>query len=74
MQIAEQVQGIIERFKTQELEIVKGYRFNQYRNVQRINLYLNQRFLDKYDICCTSWTGSFTNYTIWYIKEYWPWY
>jgi len=44
--IPEQVHEIIKEFKTQELEITKGYKFNQYRNIQRINLYLNQRFLE----------------------------
>ena len=37
---------IIDKFKSEELEITKGYKFNQYRNIQRINLYLNQRFLE----------------------------
>jgi hypothetical protein len=37
---------IIDKFKSEELEITKGYKFNQYNNIQRINLYLNQRFLE----------------------------
>lgn len=40
------VQDIITRFKGEELEITQGYKFNQYKNIQRINLYLNQRFLE----------------------------
>lgn len=40
------VQDIITSFKTEDLEIVSGYRFNQYKNVIRINLYLNQRFIE----------------------------
>lgn len=40
------VQDIISRYKTEELEIVKGYKFNQYKNIIRINLYLNQRFME----------------------------
>lgn len=46
MKVPELVLDIISRFKTQQLEIVKGYKFNQYLNVIRINLYLNQRFLE----------------------------
>jgi len=37
---------IIDKFKSEELEITKGYKFNQYKNIQRINLYLNQRFME----------------------------
>ena len=46
MIVSEQVQDIIQRFKTDELEIVEGYKFNQFNNVRRINLYLNQRFME----------------------------
>ena len=44
--VPEQVSEIISEFKTQELEIVEGYSFNQFDNIVRINLYLNQRFLE----------------------------
>ena len=44
--VPEQVLSIINEFKTQDLEIVKGYKFNQFNNIVRINLYLNQRFLE----------------------------
>ncbi len=46
MKVSEQVQDIITRFKTESLEIVEGYNFNQYENIKRINLYLNQRFIE----------------------------
>ena len=46
MKVSEQAYKIVEEFKTQSLEIVDGYIFNQYDNIKRINLYLNQRFME----------------------------
>lgn len=55
MKISEQVGDIITSAKTEELEIVPGYSFNQQKNVQRINLYLNQRFLENVDENAIFW-------------------
>lgn len=46
MKVSTQAQDIITRFKSDSLEIIEGYTFNQYENIKRINLYLNQRFIE----------------------------
>ena len=44
--ISEVVRKEINDFRTQTVEITKGYRFSQYNNIRRINLYINDRFLE----------------------------
>ena len=53
--IPQLVNEIITAFKTEELEITKGYKFNQYNNINRINLYLNQRFVECSDENAIFW-------------------
>lgn len=41
--------AIVEDFKTKTVETTKGFFFSQYQTINRINLYINDRFLERND-------------------------
>ena len=55
--ISDLVKKEIDDFRTKDVTITKGYKFNQYQTIRRINLYINNRYFER-DNDCLFWNIS----------------